>query len=131
MPEVKNATLAALPLIAADDLSLHADAVSDELLKQIAIPGKQRIAVILHQFENIWLTNHTVLHGFEQAGPVLAFGKRGQHIRIDQHTCRLMKRAQKILAIGEIDSGLATDRGIDLRHQRRRDLYHRNSAHEH
>ena len=34
-----------------------------------------------------------------------------------------MKRTDQIFSLTRIDSGLATDRGIDLRKQRRRHLY--------
>ncbi len=86
--------------------------------------------MLLHEFENARIPNHTVLHGFEQARPVLAFGKRRQHIRIDQHTRRLMEGPEQVLATREVDSGLATDRRVHLRDQGRRRLHHRNSAHE-
>ena len=39
-----------------------------------------------------------------------------------------MERADEVLALGQVDAGLAADRGIDLRDERRRDLDERDAA---
>ena len=41
---------------------------------------------------------------------------------------RLVERAEQVLALGEIDAGLAADRGIDLGHEGRRDVDDRDAA---
>ena len=62
---IKDATFAAFPLVAANDISFDLNAVADKLLQHFAVAGKQRIAVLLHQLEDTWIANHTILHRFE------------------------------------------------------------------
>ena len=91
---------------------------------------EQRVALRLHQLEDRGIANDTVLHRLEQAGAVFALRQCRQHIGIDQHRQRLMKRPDQVLARGQIHAGLAADRRVHLRQQRGRNLHHRNAAHE-
>jgi hypothetical protein len=47
-------------------------------------------------------------------GAKLARRQRVEHRGIGDHQHRLMKRAEQILAMRRVDSGLAADRGVDL-----------------
>ena len=40
-----------------------------------------------------------------------------------EHRAGLVERTDEVLALGEVDAGLAADRGVDHREQRRRDLH--------
>ena len=44
-------------------------------------------------------------------------------VDVGQHQARLVKGADQVLALGRVDPGLAADRTVDLRQQRRRDLH--------
>ena len=49
-------------------------------------------------------------------------GSVREHLRVDQHGERLMKRADQVLAAHQVHAGLAADRRVHLREQRGRDL---------
>ena len=53
----------------------------------------------------------------------LAVRQGREHIGIGDDRARLIKGADEILAAGMIDAGLAADRGVHLREQRRRHLH--------
>jgi hypothetical protein len=61
---------------------------------------------------------------------VFALGQRRQQIRIGQHRQRLMKRADQILPARQVRPRLAAHGRVHLRQQRRRNLNHRDAAHE-
>ena len=58
-----------------------------------------------------------------EAAPELAVGQRAQPRGIDQHRAGLVERADEVLALREVDAGLAADRGIDHREQGRGHLH--------
>ena len=51
-------------------------------------------------------------------------------VAIDEHEPRLIERADEVFALGQINTGLAADRGIHLREQRGRNLAQRHTAQE-
>ena len=55
-------------------------------------------------------------------------GRVCQRTEVGNHGTGLMKRPDEVLAARVIDPGLAADRGIDLRQQRRRHLYEIDAA---
>ena len=69
-----------------------------------------------------------VLRDLAQPGAVLPRWQRGEraHVGVDRE--RLMERADQVLALGEVDRGLAADGGVDLGEQRGRGLHDRDAA---
>ncbi len=65
--------------------------------------------------EELRIAQHAVFGNFRIARAKLARRQRIEHRRIGNHQHRLMKRADKILAVRRIDAGLAAHRRIDLR----------------
>ncbi len=63
-----------------------------------------------------------VLDDFVQPGAELTTGKGSQELGVDDHSRRLVIRADQVLARGVVDADLASDRAIDLRQERRRYL---------
>lgn len=59
----------------------------------------------------------------------LARRKRFENADVRENGERLMKAADEVFPYGEIDSGLAADRGVDLREKRGRNLNIRNGPH--
>ena len=79
-------------------------------------------AVGLEQLEEALVAEGGHLDRLPERGPHLALGERPQDLDIDDHGRRLMERTQEVLALREVDAGLATDRRVDLGDERRRDL---------
>ena len=52
-----------------------------------------------------------------QPGPELGRGQSCQSADVGQHRTGLLERADEILALGQIDAGLAADGGVDHRQQ--------------
>ena len=69
-----------------------------------------------------------VLTTSAQPGRELGRRERGQRRRVDEHGRRLVVGARVVLALREVDAGLAAVRRVDLRHERRRHLHDRHAA---
>ena len=69
-----------------------------------------------------------VLDDLGEPGGELALGQRRERVGVREHHARLVEGADHVLAERMVDRGLAADRGVDLREQRRRDLDERHAA---
>ena len=74
--------------------------------------------------------NVAVLDDFGHAVRKCAVRQGSEHVRVDEDEPRLIERADEVFALGQINAGLAADRGIHLREQRGRDLAQRHTAQE-
>jgi hypothetical protein len=68
------------------------------------------------------------LHDLREAGPQLAVRQRRERVRVGDHRRRLVEGADQVLAARVVHPGLAADRGVDHREQRRRQLHDRDAA---
>src|SRR5438045_7409198 len=68
------------------------------------------------------IADGTLLDRFTPPSSQFAWWQGSKRVGVDQHEPRLMKCAYQILSGGKIHTGLATNRRIDLRKQRRRYL---------
>ena len=68
------------------------------------------------------------LHDLGQAGAAFGFRQRRQRLDVAEHEARLMKRSDQVLAVNRIEAGLAADRAVDHREQRRRHVPDANAA---
>ena len=66
------------------------------------------------------------LHELGHALPPLALGQRVEQLLVDHDARRPVERADEVLALGDVDRGLAADRRVDLADERRR---HRDPRH--
>ena len=80
------------------------------------------------QSKNARVADRAVLDHLGEARGELAVGQRAQAVGVDQHGARLVERADHVLAERMVDAGLAADRRVDLREQRRRHLHERHAA---
>jgi hypothetical protein len=69
-----------------------------------------------------------VLHRLGHARRELRGRERAEHIEVGHHQSGLVERADQVLPGGNVHGGLATDRGVDHREQRRRHLDVGNAA---
>jgi hypothetical protein len=69
-----------------------------------------------------------VLRHLGVAGQQLARRQGAQHLGVGQHQARLVEGADQVLALGQVDGGLAADRGIHLGQQRGGDLHEADAA---
>jgi len=107
VPEVEHLSLAEIVRIAEADGGFEGGAAAHELgLGQLP----QRLS-----------RQQPRLHHLGQAVLPLPFGQRGEQRGIDQRPGRPVEGADEVLALGQVDSGLASDRGVHLAGQRGRD----------
>ena len=93
--------------------------------------GSSRLQVVdvrLEPGEESRVDDDAVLDDLGEPGAELARRKRAQRARVGQHGDRLMEGADHVLRARVVDGGLAADRGIDLRKQRRRHLHEIDAA---
>ena len=106
VPVVQDHAATAFPLVAGDDLGLACH-TTRHLLRQV------QPVEILHAEEG-------VLGHLTASGTPLASREARQCLGVAEDADRLPERAHEILALREIDPGLATDGGVDLAEKRRR-----------
>ncbi len=80
------------------------------------------------QAKNAGVAEQAVFGDLGIAGAEFARRQRVEQRRVGDHQDRLMKGADQVLAVPRIDAGLAADRGVDLRQQRRRHLHEIDAA---
>ena len=116
MSEIEQGTVAGFALVARHDLRLGAATGGDRLFTRDS--AREYLAMMsLQPVEQLCIAQHAVFGDFGVARAELPWRQRIEHRRIGDHQHRLMKRADKILAVRRIDTGLAADRRIDLRQQ--------------
>ena len=125
-----SATRPPLPLIGDDDFDLRPRAAFDEfrhvaVLDRIGLAGSDRLAMALEQLEQPLVAERRHLHRLTEGGPPLPLGQGGEDADIDDDRGRLVERAHEVLALGQVDRGLAADRRVDLGDERRRDVHDR------
>ena len=125
--EIEQRAFAGLALVARHDRGLGAAGGRDRVFARGA--ALEDVGVIGFQpGEKRLVAEHAVFGDFGIAGAKLARRQRIEHRGIGDHQNRLVKRAEQILALRRIDSGLAADRRIDLRQQRGRHLHEIDAA---
>ena len=85
-------------------------------------------AALLQQIQQAGVGDEAALDHLGEAGDPLARGQRFQEADVGDDRARLVERAHQVLARAEIDAGLAADRRVDHRQQRRRHQRERHAA---
>src|SRR6185369_1358759 len=80
-----------------------------------AMLAKQRDRLI----EKFATAGRALLYRFAPTGSKFSRRQRAQRVGVNQDQPRLMKSADKILPLGQVDGGLSADGGIDLCEQSR------------
>ena len=83
---------------------------------------EQLLDVVVEPFEQQRIPDAAVFDDLGDARPELALRQRRERVGVGDDNPGLVERADEILASGMVDAGLASDRGVDLREQRRRYL---------
>ena len=86
------------------------------------VAARDRLAVALEQGEQALVAEGRHLDGLAEGRPALALGQRPQQRDVDDDRGRLVERADEVLALGQVDAGLAADRRVDLGDEGRRDV---------
>ena len=124
MAEVEQgADIAGLAFIGSDHRRLGTARYRDRLGLCRRIAGQQCGRIGLAPIEETGVADQAVFHHLGIAGAQVAQRQGLQHLRIDQHQRRLVEGANKVLAGGRVDRGLAAHRRIDLGEQSRRHLH--------
>ncbi len=89
---------------------------------------EDRRVLAFEKREILGVGDHAVFHRLGESGGELHTRERGQELRVGDDDAWLVKRAEQILTRGDVDTGLAADRGVDHREQGRRHLYQRDAA---
>ena len=120
--EIEQRTLAGFALVARNDAGL-ATATHRNGVLACGTAGKDILPVLLQPGEERGIAEQPVFGNFGIACAEFPFRQRVEQCRICNDQNRLMERADEILALARIDSGLAADRRVDLRKQCRRHLH--------
>ena len=131
MAQVQQRPLALFGLVARDDPGLHLDRPGHGMQPRRRVAGDQPGAVHLQPVEEAGIAEQAVFHHLAIARQQVAPGQRVQHADVGQHQPGLVKGADQVLALRGVDPGLAADRAVNLRQQRRRDLHEPHPAPQH
>ena len=111
-------------LVDRDHIALDLDALIDDAFDILFIIRPA------HHVKDFFVGDIAV---FDHLGHAVGKGtvrQGGEHRGVDQHQPRLVKRADQIFALRQVDARFAADRGIHLREQGGRDLAERHAAQE-
>ena len=133
MPEVERDPTGRLALVGEDHLDLRPRRPFDDLRER---PGLDRRRVAprdcralrFQGLEQALVAERGHLHGLGQGRTALPDIQRRQDRHVGEDRGRLMERTDEILALRQVDAGLAADRRVELRDERRRDLDERDAA---
>ena len=117
-----GAKTARLVLVGRDDLSFELATSTDEVFQSLDVAIENRLGVGLQPAEEVRVHDHAVFDDFGQAAFEFAFGQRVERSQVDPNHGRLPERADDVLGLWKVDSGLSADAAIDHRKERRRDL---------
>ena len=86
------------------------------------------VSAICHDQLNPPQNTFVVLGHLTATTPHLAGRQGGQRVEVAHHTAGLPVRTDEVLALGDVDPGLATDGRVDHADQRRADVHHGDAA---
>jgi hypothetical protein len=127
VPEVEREARSGLPLVRQDDLDLRPRCPLDDLgegagFRRGCVARRDRGTVRLQRLEQSVVSERRHLHGLGESRAPLADveGREDGHVGHDGRG--LVERADEVLALRQVNAGLAADRRIKVCDERRRDL---------
>ena len=116
--------------IGGDDCQFVGDRAGDGEAQKRRRRGRRFdfVGALLDAREKIGVAEQAVFDDFGQARSIFPRGQSRQRRQIAHDRARRMKRADQVFAARMIDAGFASDRGIGLGQQCRRNLRHGDSA---
>ena len=127
--EIEDGAQPVVALVLGDDFGLDFAAAPDGIGQCRRIARHQRVDMGFDPVEKSHVVNWPVFDHLGQAGTEFARRQGAQGRQVAQHELRLIERADHVLAQRVVDGRLAAHGRIDLRQQRGRHLYERNTAH--
>ena len=124
MAEVEDHAQTGVVLVNRNDIALNFNALVNDILNVGLV-----VRLSDHR-QNFLVGNIAVLDDLGHAVGKGAVRQGSEHVRVDEHQPRLVECADEVFALGQINAGLAADRGIHLREQRGRNLAQRYAAQE-
>ena len=112
----------------ADDRGLDLAAAADRVGERGGVERAELAYGALEPREELRVDDHAVLDHLREAGRELARRQRRERVRVGEHRDGLVERADHVLRARVVDGGLAADRRVDLREQRRRHLHEIDAA---
>ena len=103
---------------AATTAQLVVDAAADEV-HQLVVRARAAPATRSTRSNSSGPVQQPVLDDLGEAAGQLARRQRGQRVGVHHHQLRLPDRADVVLALGQVHAGLAADRRVDHRQERR------------
>ena len=126
---VEDQAGARVAFVLGDRVRFHPDASGDEGLEGIGLTREHRGGIGLQLVEQ---RRSSVSPYFATSASPERKSRSGRVARVDdvgEHGARLRERPHQVLAFGQVHGGLATDRGIHLRRERRRHLHEGHAPH--
>jgi hypothetical protein len=96
-----------LALVLIHHPGLHPDRRGNHLLQGSRIAPQHVVRVLFHEAHQRPVADDPRLHALHQPGAQLAVRQRPQHSNIGKNCQRMMKAADKILALGQVHARLA------------------------
>ena len=120
--EVEQPAAVALFQVRFDDVQLGLDRRRDDRRQRVRVAREQPLERLLRPIQQLEIKQRRHLDHLEQPGPQFADRQRAQAVDVGKHKARMVEGADRVLAAGQVDPGLAADRGVDLGQQRGRNL---------
>jgi hypothetical protein len=103
------------PGIGGDDRGFDRDGGGDDRGEGVEVAGDEARSVASNAVEQGRIGERGVFDGFGEAGAGLAGGQGGEVGGVDEDPAGLVKGTDEVLAVGQVDAGLAADAAVDLR----------------
>ncbi len=129
MAVVEDHAEAAFALIESDDFGFHANGGGDDSGEGGVIGCEDGLCVAFHVGEERGVANDACLDALIEACAEFALGEGVEDVRVCKDGAGVVEATDQIFAGGEIDTGFATDRRVDLRKEGGWDLDVVNAAH--
>src|SRR5712692_9751210 len=120
--EIKQLAQASLAFVLADDFGLDRNRAHHRVAECIGIAREQAIEIGFEPAEERRVADQAILDHLGDSGAQLALGQGLQGIEVGEHQLGLMKSADHVFPERMVDRGLAADRRIHLREERRGNL---------
>src|SRR5262245_341872 len=117
--EIEDAAQTRFAFIGRDDFGLDLATARDHSGERHTIERIDPFEIVLDQGEQLRVADHSVFDRLIKSRSQFASGQAAQYARVNDDRAGLMKSPDQVLAEFVIDRGLASDRAVNLREQRR------------
>ena len=104
-------------LVLGDDVRLDSDAAANDVGGDVLLEGEQRCPVSLEICKKVGVEDEAVLDRLGPTGCEFALGEGLECADIGENEPGLVESADEVLALGQVNGGLAADSGVHHREQ--------------